>query len=260
MSPARQLLLVWAVAAVAQGAGWLWQRRHRNAGIVDVLWSLGVGGAATLLAAMGQGAALPRLALAALGGAWGVRLGWHLWRRVSGEAEDGRYAQLRTRWREDQVKWFMFFQFQALLVVIFAVPFVAVARNPEPGVTAWIVAGVATWMVSVVGEAVADAQLARFRTDPANRGRTCRVGLWRYSRHPNYFFEWLHWFTYVFLAVGSPWWWLAWSGPVVMYVFLRWISGIPYTEAQALRTRGEDYRDYQRVTPMLFPWFPRSSR
>ena len=96
--------------------------------------------------------------------------------------------------------------------------------------------------------------------DPAqlNRGRICDVGLWRYSRHPNYFFEWLHWFAYVLLAIGSPIAWLAWAGPLVMYVFLRWISGIPYTEAQALRTRGEDYRDYQRTTPMLFPWFPKS--
>ncbi|MCT7036727.1 DUF1295 domain-containing protein, partial [Salmonella enterica] len=80
----------------------------------------------------------------------------------------------------------------------------------------------------------------------------------RYSRHPNYFFEWLHWFSYVALAVGSPIGWLAWSGPLMMYVFLRWISGVPYTEAQALRTRGDDYRAYQQSTPMLFPWPPRS--
>ncbi|MDE2345901.1 MAG: DUF1295 domain-containing protein, partial [Gammaproteobacteria bacterium] len=109
------------------------------------------------------------------------------------------------------------------------------------------------------GESIADLQLARFRANPANRGRTCRHGLWRYSRHPNYFFEWLHWFAYVCLAIGSPIAWLAWSGPVVMYVFLRWISGIPYTEAQALRSRGDDYRAYQQSTPMLLPWFPKHS-
>ena len=102
-------------------------------------------------------------------------------------------------------------------------------------------------------------QLAAFRAQPSNRGRTCRSGLWRYSRHPNYFFEWLHWFAYVALAVGSPVSWLAWSGPVVMYLFLRYISGIPFTEANALRSRGDDYREYQRTTPMLFPWFPRKS-
>jgi steroid 5-alpha reductase family enzyme len=113
------------------------------------------------------------------------------------------------------------------------------------------------WIVSVWGEHVADRQLARFRADPVNRGKTCRAGLWRYSRHPNYFFEWLHWFTYVALAVGATAVWYSLSGPVLMYVFLRWISGVPYTEAQALRTRGDDYRDYQRHTSMFFPLPPK---
>jgi steroid 5-alpha reductase family enzyme len=260
MKPLSILLLAWAGAIVLQAAGWLWQRRHRNAGIVDALWALGVGGAALLAAMLGDGAHAPRVVLAVLGGAWGLRLATHLWRRVRGEAEDGRYASLRERWQGDQRKWFAFFQFQALLVVVFALPFVAVARNPVAAVTPWLLAGIVVWIASVAGEALADAQLARFRADPANRGRTCRTGLWRYSRHPNYFFEWTHWFAYVLLAVGSPLAWLAWSGPLVMYAFLRWISGIPFTEAQALRTRGEDYREYQRSTPMLFPWFPGDSR
>ena len=128
------------------------------------------------------------------------------------------------------------------------------------GWNAWFVAGIAMWLASVGGEAIADRQLANFRSNPANKGKTCRDGLWRTSRHPNYFFEWLHWFAYVLLAIGSPIAWLAWSGPIVMYVFLRWISGIPYTEAQALRTRGEDYARYQRSTPMLIPWFPKEDR
>ena len=260
MTPLSILLLAWAGAVVLQAAGWLWQRRHRNAGIVDALWAFGVGGVALLAAALGDGAPAPRIALALLGGLWGLRLATHLWIRVRGEAEDGRYASLRERWRGDQRKWFAFFQFQALLVVVFALPFVAVARNPVTAVTPWLLAGIAVWIASVAGEALADAQLASFRGDPSNRGRTCRSGLWRYSRHPNYFFEWTHWFAYVLLAVGSPLAWLAWSGPLVMYAFLRWISGIPFTEAQALRTRGEDYREYQRSTPMLFPWFPKASR
>ena len=112
-------------------------------------------------------------------------------------------------------------------------------------------------VLAVCGETVADRQLTRFRANPAHRGLTCRAGLWRYSRHPNYFFEWLHWFAYPALAAGSPRWLLAWLGPLVMFVFLRFLSGVPWAEAQALRTRGEDYRDYQHRTPMFFPWFPR---
>lgn len=257
MNPWQQVLMVWAFAAVAQALGWRWQRRHANAGIVDVVWSFGVGGAAVLLAVAGGGALLPRVLLGVLGGVWGMRLGLHLWHRVRNEPEDGRYAQLRLRWGGDQRKWFAMFQLQALLIALFSLPFLAVAANPVARLSPWFVAGILAWSACVTGEAIADAQLARFRADPANKGRTCRTGMWRYSRHPNYFFEWLHWFAYVLLAVGSPIGWLAWSGPLVMYAFLRWVSGIPFTEAQALRTRGDDYARYQRSTPMLFPWFPK---
>ena len=251
-----QLGLLWLLAVAMMSLGWLWQRRRANAGIVDVLWASGVGGSAVLFALLGSGAPATRVLMALLGGLWGVRLAGHLWSRVRGEPEDGRYRHLREHWQGNQFYFYLFFQFQALLVVLFALPFLAVARNPEapPG---WMLAGAVIWLASVLGEAIADRQLARFRADPANRGRTCRSGLWRYSRHPNYFFEWIHWFAYVCLAQGSPLGWLAWSGPLVMYVFLRWISGIPYTESHALRSRGDDYRDYQRSTPMLFPWFPK---
>lgn len=260
MSALQSLGAVWLLAAIAQAAGWRWQQRRRNAGVVDVIWALGVGGAAVLLALVGHGAVWSRVTLAVLGAGWALRLAFHLWHRVSREAEDGRYAYLRTLWGDSPWRWFAFFQFQAFLIALFALPFVAVAGSPVDGPhPAWI-AGLAIWLCGVAGEGIADAQLRRFRSDPANRGRTCRSGLWRYSRHPNYFFEWLHWFAYVALAWGSPLWWLAGFGPVVMFVFLRWLSGIPFTEAQALRTRGEDYRDYMQRTPLLFPWFPRSDR
>ena len=252
------LLIIWLLSIAMMSAGWLWQRRHTNIGIVDVLWASGLGASALLLAALGDGGAVSRAMLALFGGVWGLRLALHLWFRVSGESEDGRYYQLRRRWQGHEGKIFGVFQFQALLIPLFALPFVAVARNPNLPIGG-LLAGAAIWLVSVFGEAIADRQLSRFRSIPENRGNTCRDGLWRYSRHPNYFFEWLHWFTYVALAIGSPIGWLAWAGPIVMFVFLRWISGIPYTEAQALRTRGNDYRDYQRCTPMLFPWFPKSA-
>lgn len=260
MNPWQQLLWVWAGAALAQGLAWAYQQRTANAGLVDVVWSLGLATAALLIAATGSGALLPRSLLALLAGLWGLRLGLHLLVRVRAEPEDGRYAHLRQLWGNAPLKWLALFQFQAVLIALFALPFLAVATNPEPhwGICAF--AGIALWLLAMLGESIADRQLARFRSDPANRGKTCRAGLWRYSRHPNYFFEWLHWFAYVLLAVGSPLGWLAWAGPLVMYVFLRWLSGIPFTEAQALRSRGEDYARYQRSTPMLIPWFPKEDR
>ena len=257
MNPWLQLAVVWLGAAIAMTAGWWWQRRHANAGIVDAIWASGIGAAAVYYGVAGDGALLPRALVAILGGAWSLRLALHLWRRVRGEPEDGRYRQLRARWQGSQPRFFGLFQFQALLIVLFSLPLLAAARNPTAAFTLSTALGIAIWIASVAGESIADRQLARFRADPGNAGRTCRAGLWRYSRHPNYFFEFVHWFAYVLLAVGSPWFWLACAGPLVMYVFLRWISGVPYTEAQALRTRGEDYRDYQRTTPMLIPWFPK---
>jgi steroid 5-alpha reductase family enzyme len=258
MNPWIQLVCLWLLAALMMSLGWLWQRPRSNAGIVDVLWAGGVGGSAALFALLGDGDFWPRVILAVLGGLWGTRLAMHLWKRVRGEPEDGRYQNLRAHWHGSQFKFFLFFQFQALLIVLFSLPFLAVARNPRT-CDPWMLIGIAIWLVSVIGEAAADRQLARFRADPANRGHTCRDGLWRYSRHPNYFFEWVHWFAYVCIAIGSPIAWLAWAGPLVMYVFLRWISGIPYTEMQALRSRGDDYHAYQRSTPMLIPWFPKRS-
>ena len=257
MNPVMSIAIVWALSAVMMTAGWSWQRRRQNTGIVDVLWAAALGTSAILLAALGDGAGWPRTLLALFGGIWGIRLAGHLWHRVNTEPEDGRYRNLRAHWQGHQGKFFLFFQFQALLVAVFALPFLAVTRNTVAS-SSWLLLGSAIWIVSLIGESIADRQLARFRAQASHRGRTCRAGLWRYSRHPNYFFEWVHWFAYVALAAGSPVAWLSWLGPIWMYVFLRWVTGVPYTESQALRTRGDDYRDYQQRTPMFFPWFPQT--
>ena len=248
--------VIWLLAALMMALGWRWQLLHNNAGIVDVLWASGLAGAAVLIALVAPGDTLHRTTAGTLAAIWGWRLAAHLWRRVGSESEDGRYRYLRVHWQNSQLKFFGFFQLQALLIVLFSLPFLAAAFNAQRH-PAWLIAGVGIWLISVIGEAVADRQLAAFRAVRSHRGKTCQRGLWRYSRHPNYFFEWLHWFAYVALAVGSPLAWLAWSGPLLMYVFLRWISGIPFTEAQALRSRGDEYRRYQQSTPMLFPWFPK---
>jgi len=248
--------VIWALAALMMSVGWVIGQRRSNVGHVDVLWAAGLAASAIGTAATGSGAAAPRLLLALAGGSWGIRLAAYLAHRVAHEPEDGRYAYLRTLWGNHGGRWFAMFQFQAFLIVMFSVPFVVVAGNPktQPG---WLALAILIWLGSVAGEALADNQLARFKADPANHGRTCRAGLWAWSRHPNYFFEALQWLTYPVLAIGAPVAPLAWSGPIVMLLFLRYLSGIPFTEQQALRTRGEDYRDYQRRTSMLIPWPPR---
>jgi len=259
MSGVGLLVVVLAASTVAMILAWNVQRRTGNAGIVDVVWSAALGASAVFHALGASGAILPRVLVALMGGLWGTRLALHLWHRVSREQEDGRYAHLRAHWDGDQRKFLAFFLAQAVLIVLFSVPFWIVAHNPQSHWTVWTTLAVVTWLVAAIGETVADRQLAAHRSDPAQRGLTCRSGLWRYSRHPNYFFEWLHWFAYTFLAVGAGAGWVAASllAPALMLCTLYWITGIPYTEAQALRSRGADYLRYQRTTSALIPWFPR---
>lgn len=252
-------LAIWALSALAMTGIWSLAIRTRNIGYVDVAWAGLMSMAALLAGALSSGAAVPRMLTAAMGAIWGARLCIYLLRRVLREAEDGRYQALRDRWQGSPVKLFVFFQMQALVVALFALPFLAATTNPVEQVTLWTIAAIAVWVGAVGGESVADAQLAAFREDSAHKGKTCRTGLWAWSRHPNYFFEWLHWFAYVLLAVGSPYAWLAWLGPLLMLVFLYRVSGIPWTEQQALRSRGEDYRRYQQEVSAFFPRPPRST-
>lgn len=152
---------------------------------------------------------------------------------------------------------FFFFQTQAIAAVLFTIPALIASVNPAPELS-WIeLAAVGVWVIGGVGESMADRQLERFKSDPANRGRTCQIGLWRLSRHPNYFFEWVIWVGYALFATASPWGWIAWLCPAAMLYLLLNVTGIPMTEAHALRSRGEEYRRYQETTSAFVPWFPR---
>jgi steroid 5-alpha reductase family enzyme len=254
------VLIGWALVAVMMTALWLVQRTTSDAGIVDVGWTAGLGMLAVLYGVFASGAGPYRALVATVAGLWSLRLATYVYvDRIRGKPEDGRYQTLRARWGERaQWRFLVFFQVQGLLDTILSLPMLVVATQRAPSLGGWQYAGLAVWVVAVSGEWSADRQLARFRADPANKGKTCRVGLWRYSRHPNYFFEWLHWWVYVLMGVGAGWWWLATLiGPAVIFFFLFRVTGIPATEKQALASRGEDYRDYQRTTSMFVPLPPR---
>ncbi|HUS23423.1 MAG TPA: DUF1295 domain-containing protein [Candidatus Binatia bacterium] len=253
------LALCALICAGAKTAAWLLQRRTGNAGIVDAAWAATLGTLALLIAEAGDAPRAVRLAIALMGGLWGLRLAAYLWRRNWGAPEDFRYAQLRARWgRQAQLKLFGFFQFQNVFTLLLAgsafVP--AAYRNDLPPPAAFA-AAVALWLAAVLGEALADAQMAAFRRDRTQRGQVCRRGLWRWSRHPNYFFECVHWCAYVPLAWGAPHG--AWSllAPGVMAVLLTRISGMPLLETEMAR-RKAGYAEYIRTTSALVPWPPRA--
>lgn len=241
---------------------WLRQRATRNAASVDIAWSFGTGVMGVFFAVVATGWDGRRWLVAALVALWAFRLGVYLWQRIAREEEDGRYQMMRDRWgSKTQSYLFAFFQIQATWAVLFALPMFVAASNPTSRFTWLDGVGIAIWVIAILGESVADAQLTRFRANPSNKGAVCRDGLWYYSRHPNYFFEWLHWWAYVAIALagGWAWGWLTLGGPAVMLIFLLKVTGIPPTEAQAVRSRGEAYRQYQRTTSSLFPWPPRKN-
>jgi steroid 5-alpha reductase family enzyme len=255
------LLIGWASMAIIMLLFYVIQRRTRNAGIVDFVWAAGVGALAVFYASAAEGNTARNVTLGILAGVWSLRLAFYLlFNRVIGKPEDGRYEMLRNKWGPNaQLNLFFFFQVQAIWAVMFSIPFIPVVYNKT--VLGWSdYTGIIVWLIAVIGETIADRQLARFRLDPENQGKTCRIGLWNYSRHPNYFFELIHWFTYVFLGIGSSYWWVTFLGPVLMLLFLYKITGIPYTEKRALLSRGEDYRQYQQTTSSFIPWFPKRGK
>ena len=238
---------------------WFVQKRTGDAGIVDVVWAAGVGLLAAFYAFYADGLAERRMLIAVLASIWAARLAGYLLIRVMRMPEDGRYQKLRRDWQDTaQTKLFWFFQLQAFWSALFAAPMLIAARNPAP--FGWLdLLGCAIWVTAIVGETIADKQLAAFRGDPSNRGQVCREGLWRYSRHPNYFFEWVHWWAYVLIGWPAPWGWLTLLGPTTMLLFLFKITGIPPTEANSLASRGDAYREYQRTTSVFFPWPPKET-
>lgn len=251
------LFYSWLALALFFAALWRVQARERNASHVDVGWALGLGFMALVAAAVSDGNPARRALVAAMGVAWSLRLSSHLYfDRVRGKPEDGRYARLRRSWGGNAERnFFVFFQAQALLDVILAAPFFAAAARRD-GLGACDAAAAALWLASIGGETLADRRLAAFRADPANEGKVCRSGLWGWSRHPNYFFEWMIWVSFAALAPGD---WRAWISPALMLYFLLRVTGIPATEAQAVQSRGRDYRRYQEEVSMLIPWPPRRS-
>ena len=249
--------------AVLMAFAWVVQQHTGNSGWVDTIWTFAVGltGAGAALWPMaGEGANARQWLVASLVALWSVRLGMHIAIRTRGIADDPRYAAFAAEWGLNAPRrMFIFLQNQALgsVPLVFAI-FVA-AHVPVPALRIQDLLGAVILLAGIAGEAVADAQLRRFRHDPANTGRVCDVGLWRWSRHPNYFFEWLGWLAYpvIGLAAGYPWGWASLLAPIFMYWILVHVTGIPPLEAQMLRSRGERYRAYQTRTSMFFPLPPR---
>lgn len=237
---------------------WLVSLRLNDSSIVDIFWSLGF-----ILAAFVYAILLPagspdrKLLVLGMVTVWGVRLSMHLARRNWGRPEDYRYAA----WREQYgASWplrslFQVFWLQAVLLWIVSVPVLAAQQSTAP-LAILDLLGVAVWLVGLMFEAVGDAQLARFKADPANKGRVLDKGLWRYTRHPNYFGDAVVWWGIYLVALSAGGWW-SFFGPLLMTFLLVRVSGVAMLE-QDLKQKKPEYANYIRRTSAFIPMPPKS--
>lgn len=231
-------------------------RRIDNYGFVDVVWSFSFTPLAWFFALSATGWSMRQLVIASLASAWSVRLGAHLYKRVSSHhpEEDSRYAQLREDWKTNfGPMMFGFFQLQALTVVLLGLPFIFPTYNAATDFSVWEMVGTAMVFLSLCGESLADGQLKAFVRKSENKGKVCNVGLWRYSRHPNYFFTWCVWVGFGVFALGSDYGWIGLLAPVSIYYLLRYKTGVPMAEESSLKSKGDRFREYQKTTNEFFP-------
>lgn len=256
------VLSAWATAAfiilVSVTAVWILSLLLRDASIADIFWGLGfVVVVWTTLALHGSEGPRPWL-VTALATCWGLRLAWHILVRNWGRGEDFRYRKWREEagrawWWRSYVKVFLT---QGATMWIVALPLVAVAsrRNQRP--LGWLDAvGIIVFCTGLFFEAVGDWQLTRFRANPANRGQVMTTGLWRYTRHPNYFGDATVWWGHYLVAVAAGAWWTILSPALMTFLLMR-VSGVAMLESSLAKTK-PGYREYVESTSAFFPRPPR---
>lgn len=237
---------------------WLVSLRLRDVSIVDIFWGTGFAVLAVFYAATTDGFAPRRLLLAGLVVIWGARLSVHIFRRSIGQPEDPRYAA----WREARAgsfwwrSFFTVFLLQGLLMWLISMPLlVGQAAQVPARLTLLDGLGATVWLIGFLFESVGDAQLRRFKSDPANRGKVLQTGLWKYTRHPNYFGDAMVWWGLFLVALSVPGG--AWTvfSPALMTFLLMRVSGVTLLE-RGLRESKPGYAEYVERTSAFFPWPP----
>jgi steroid 5-alpha reductase family enzyme len=229
----------------------------KNNSIVDIGWGAGFVLLA-LIILVSQGAYVERnLLITLLVTIWGGRLTYYIVKRNWGKPEDFRYA----KWRQEWGRWLVpraflqVFMLQGLLMLIIGYPIILVNANPQPGLNFFDYAGLLVWITGFIFESVGDKQMAEFKKDPANKGHVIKSGLWRYSRHPNYFGEATMWWGIFLLALSVPSGLSAVISPLVITLLLLYVSGVPMLERKY--KDNPEFQAYAKVTSKFFPWFPK---
>lgn len=225
--------------------------------VADVAWGLGFVLLAWVALFLSEESDLRGLLAGVLVSIWGLRLAWHIQARHRGKGEDYRYLL----WRQTWGKWFYlrsYFQvylLQGALLFAVSAPVLLINQSSGPALNLLDFLGLAVWLIGFIFESVGDAQLARFLKDPANKGKLMREGLWRYTRHPNYFGEVTQWWGLWLIALSVPYGWVGIIGPLTITILILKVSGIPLLENKM--ADHSDFAEYKRKTNMFIPWWPR---
>lgn len=256
MSPYLYIPLIsFAAVSIIMTAVYLWALKIKNNGIVDIFWAFNFLVIAVITFFLANGYETRKVIVLCLASLWSLRLGTYLLIRVGGhlKEEEGRYKALRAEW--SNAKFFGFYQMQALSNVFLSIPFFVTSLNPDPQLHMLEFTGATLWFLSIIGEGISDWQLMHFKNNPANKGKVCQYGLWNYSRHPNYFFQLMIWVSVFIFSISSPYGWLSLLCPLSIGFLIFKVTGIPMTEEQAIRSKGDAYRKYQASTSPFIPWF-----
>ncbi|MEJ2108899.1 MAG: DUF1295 domain-containing protein [Acidobacteriota bacterium] len=252
------LLIVQVAAILLYASVWfLVAQRLRRYDIADIAWGLGF-----IVLAFLTRFSLPEVSirgLVVLGfvTVWGLRLALHIWSRNRSGTEDPRYRKWREEWgsHANIRAYFQLFLFQGILIVVILTPVTHILSHQDSDFRILDVAGAAVWMVGFIFETVGDFQLARFKRNPNNRGRIIRSGLWKYTRHPNYFGEVILWWGVWLIACSVPGGWVTAIGPATITVLILFVSGIPLLEK---RYEGNtEFEEYRQRTSAFFPFPPK---
>ena len=247
-----------AVIAVLMGATWLLSVKLANASIVDIVWGLGFVLVAWTVRVTAEGNDARQWLLVAMATVWGVRLSGYLWWRNHGKGEDFRYQAMRRKYgdRFGLISLATVFGLQGVIMWTVSLPLQLGQVRTDPGLGVLAVVGGLVWLVGIGFESVGDAQLAAFKADPANKDQVMDQGLWRYTRHPNYFGDACVWWGIAIVAAeaGIGAWGII--GAVVMTVFLRNVSGVTLLE-KSMHKRRPGYVEYVERTSPFVPRPPR---
>ncbi len=234
---------------------WILSIFQKNAGIVDLAWGICIGLVAFIAFLMGDGDLARRSLLLALVLIWATRLTIHLFLRYDEEKEDKRYYRMRLQFGDQaNLRFLGVFLFQGLLILVLTLFFFPISFNVNPSLSIFEWVGTMIVLLAILGETVADWQLASFKAKKENKGKILDTWLWSWSRHPNYFFEWVVWVGLAIFALGSPFGWLGLISAALMLYLLWGLSGVPMAEKEMLQDRSEEYRRYQQTVSPFFPW------